>query len=103
MTKRLFYSENSGESFSPADDLSRLSGYPQGISFSAGTCYIAVASHGEDAYLYEKASGTDQWKKAEVMELPEEVRYMDGLVPSFDPPHESEGMMELKEAGDEER
>lgn len=103
MTKRLFYTENAGESFSPADDLSRLSGYPQGISFSAGTCYIAVASHGEDAYLYEKESGTDQWKKAEVMELPEGVRYMDGFVPAFDPQNKSEGMLVLKAVGDDVR
>lgn len=103
MTKRLFYTENAGESFSPADDLSRLSGYPQGISFAEGTCYIAVASHGENAYLYEKESGTDQWKKAEVMELPEGVRYMDGFVPAFDPQNKSEGMLVLKVVGDDVR
>lgn len=103
MTKRLFYTENAGESFSPADDISRLSGYPQGISFAEGTCYIAVASHGENAYLYEKESGTDQWKKAEVMELPEGVRYMDGFVPAFDPQNKSEGMLVLKVVGDDVR
>lgn len=103
MTKLLFYTEDAGESFSFAGDLSNLSGYPQGISFSEGKCYIAVTYHGEDNYMYVKESGTDIWKIAEVISLPKGFTYIDGFAPAFDIEDRQEGMLVLKAVGDDSR
>ena len=102
MTKLLFYTEDAGESFSFAEDLSNLSGYPQGISLSAGKCYIAVTYHGEDNYMYVKESGAEIWKSEEIISLPKGYRYMDGFAPAFDIENRQNGRMILKAVGDDD-
>ncbi|MGN0341690.1 MAG: M56 family metallopeptidase [Roseburia sp.] len=103
MMKLLFYTENAGESFSFAGDLSDFNGYPQGISFSGGKCYIGVTYHGQDDYMYVKESGTEIWEGEEVIPLPNGSRYIDGFAPVFDLADRQEGMLVLKAVGDDAR
>lgn len=101
MMKLLFYTEDAGESFSFAGDLSDLNGYPQGISFSGGKCYIGVTYHGQDDYMYVKESGTEIWEGGEVISMPNDSRYIDGFAPVFDIVDRQEGMLVLKAVGDD--
>ncbi len=101
MTKLLFRTTDAGENFFYVEDLSELSGYPQGISVSDEISYIAVTSRGEDHYLYVRKNREDAWSSEEVIPLPEGVRYMDGYAPMFSRKDKQKGGMVLKTVGDD--
>lgn len=101
MTKLLFYTKDGGETFLYAGEISELSGYPQGITFSNGKCYIAVTPRSGNDYLYIKENDMENWRGEEMIPLPKGIRYIDGYTPVFDMEDGQNGMIVLKAVGDD--
>lgn len=98
MTKLLFATDDAGNTFTFAEDLtSIIAGYPQGISaVSNDKISIAVTYHGVDSYLYQSADAAKTWKSAAVFSRTDDVRYVDGYAPIYYGPDRQEGAIILK-------
>lgn len=85
MTKLLFITDDAGETFSFAADLtSTIAGYPQGITaVSDEQIYIAVTYHGTDSYLYQSTDCAKTWESIEIFSRTDDVQYVDGYAPVF--------------------
>ena len=102
MTKLLFYTADTGKTYSLASDLTNeIIGYPTGISFSSKeNGYIAVTYHGNDNYLYMTEDCTKTWESVKPFLKNNDIRYIDGYAPIFYGEDMQKGILVLKLVGD---
>lgn len=98
MTKLLFLTDDAGETFTFAGDLSNtIAGYPQKITaVNSDIINIAVIYHGIDSYLYQTTDGAKTWESVEIFPRTEDVKYVDGYAPIFYGNNRQEGIIILK-------
>ncbi len=97
MAKHLYYTEDGGDSFVFAADISgEITGYPTGITFlDDKNGYIATTYHGENNCLYHTSDGGLTWESL-IFQNDADAAYADAFPPVFYDEDHRQGAVILK-------
>lgn len=102
MAKHLYYTEDGGDSFVFAADISEeITGYPTGITFlDDNNGYLATTYHGENNCLYHTLDGGLTWESI-IFQNDADAAYADAFPPVFYGEDHQQGAVILKSVGGE--